>query len=883
MFENSAWNDGPLPIDASLVGSGLPLGTLAPGATGGGSLGYGNSCGGGPLTDPCAVGDAAAGGLTSPLWMANAAMVSPLAAAGIVGDGSGGGDGGGGGGGGIEWAAGGWARGFRSPAVPPPPPCASSMTECTGSGGGWGNGSTSNANGGCNAARCAGTVAETSTTPAGVATPWPPAGSALAQAADGQVLVAAATAAAAAAAVKTAPAAGPPSSSAGGVADMGWSPDWVADAVGRIDGGAAGADGTTAASCETADMTVATATVAPSLSLISSAVLSSAEALAFCGGGNGSGSGGGNGSGSDGGGVRNSGGGDGGGGTWAPAPSSSRASSDASAAAPAAQMSSLRVASGEARGSPAPWAGGTTPVESSALPLASFTGPGVVAPHGPPVPSASPQEGGDVGSGSDASGGWRGCTTSPRAPTARRGTIALPTTAAATAAASASGVTANATAAVATADVAAAGMTAQPAVGGATDGSRCASAAVAPSPGLARAAAAKEHARATYKARLAADAARRGDGDRFKRRRKGDPPIGAADKQARRLLKNQDSAAAARHAHEVYVRALEGGLAAAEAATAALATALAAAKGRAVVAEHRAATLKAMLLFERGEARNVPGRTSTGASAAGEGEGEGGNGGFAADMDTARVMDAAEAAVAASNAGSTTADAGTTGGVGASALRPWGLPVGAPPVGAPPTAGPPTHSASHWLSGGSGTAADAAATAAAAAVAAAATGPPPSRCPSTASALTSCTAGAGSPPPSRRPPPPRRRRQPLSGDPFTGTGAAAVAGAAAAAAGATAAHGPADDPGGYHHAGGDVHGGGNPAGDGGASGTGGAKDAAKTGGSPASRRLRAGAWQPPLPRPPTGNGSGGGGPGDGGGGGGSSLATTGAHNGAGGW
>lgn len=62
----------------------------------------------------------------------------------------------------------------------------------------------------------------------------------------------------------------------------------------------------------------------------------------------------------------------------------------------------------------------------------------------------------------------------------------------------------------------------------------------------------KEEARQQYKLRSRAIS-----GQVIKRRKKGDAPIPVREQHKRRLAMNQESAAAARHAHEVYTVLLE--------------------------------------------------------------------------------------------------------------------------------------------------------------------------------------------------------------------------------------------------------------------------------------------------------------------------------------
>lgn len=67
----------------------------------------------------------------------------------------------------------------------------------------------------------------------------------------------------------------------------------------------------------------------------------------------------------------------------------------------------------------------------------------------------------------------------------------------------------------------------------------------------------KEKARERFKEMKKNEHLSKGDFDRMKRRKKGDTSMTPREKYVRRLKMNQDSAAAARHAQEVYVHVLE--------------------------------------------------------------------------------------------------------------------------------------------------------------------------------------------------------------------------------------------------------------------------------------------------------------------------------------
>lgn len=67
----------------------------------------------------------------------------------------------------------------------------------------------------------------------------------------------------------------------------------------------------------------------------------------------------------------------------------------------------------------------------------------------------------------------------------------------------------------------------------------------------------KEKARERFKEMKKNEHMAKGDFDRMKRRKKGDTSMTPREKYVRRLKMNQDSAAAARHAQEVYVHVLE--------------------------------------------------------------------------------------------------------------------------------------------------------------------------------------------------------------------------------------------------------------------------------------------------------------------------------------
>lgn len=67
----------------------------------------------------------------------------------------------------------------------------------------------------------------------------------------------------------------------------------------------------------------------------------------------------------------------------------------------------------------------------------------------------------------------------------------------------------------------------------------------------------KERAREKFKEMKKNEHYANGDLDRMKRRKKGDTSMTPRQKYLRRLRMNQDSAAAARHAQEVYVHVLE--------------------------------------------------------------------------------------------------------------------------------------------------------------------------------------------------------------------------------------------------------------------------------------------------------------------------------------
>ncbi len=67
----------------------------------------------------------------------------------------------------------------------------------------------------------------------------------------------------------------------------------------------------------------------------------------------------------------------------------------------------------------------------------------------------------------------------------------------------------------------------------------------------------KEKAREEYKERRRLELLQSGDVERTKRRKKNDTSMTENQKYHRRLKMNQDSAAAARHAQEVYIQTLE--------------------------------------------------------------------------------------------------------------------------------------------------------------------------------------------------------------------------------------------------------------------------------------------------------------------------------------
>lgn len=75
--------------------------------------------------------------------------------------------------------------------------------------------------------------------------------------------------------------------------------------------------------------------------------------------------------------------------------------------------------------------------------------------------------------------------------------------------------------------------------------------------GLAYADLCKERAREQFKEMKKNEHMANGDYDRIRRRKKGDTSMNAREKYVRRLRMNQDSAAAARHAQEIYVHVLE--------------------------------------------------------------------------------------------------------------------------------------------------------------------------------------------------------------------------------------------------------------------------------------------------------------------------------------
>lgn len=68
----------------------------------------------------------------------------------------------------------------------------------------------------------------------------------------------------------------------------------------------------------------------------------------------------------------------------------------------------------------------------------------------------------------------------------------------------------------------------------------------------------KQQARDLYKDQRKSDYLATGNFGLLIRKKKSDSPMSAAEKKDRRLRKNQDSAAAARHAQKVYVSVLQG-------------------------------------------------------------------------------------------------------------------------------------------------------------------------------------------------------------------------------------------------------------------------------------------------------------------------------------